>query len=56
MTVFAYEFIFRSWLMCEKGVCAKVVITGTTGTENEKSYSTWRLDYFNNRFQIWLTK
>jgi len=40
----------------KKGVCAKVVTTGTTGTENEKSCSTWGLANFNNRFQIWLTK
>ncbi len=40
----------------KKGVCAKVVTTGTTGIENEKSCSTWCLENFDNRFPEWLTK
>ncbi len=56
MTDLHASLTFDSGSYVKTGLCAKVVTTGTTGTENEKSCSTWRLDYFGNRFEKQLTK
>ncbi len=39
-----------------KGVCANIVTTGTTGIKNEKSCSTWSLERFCNGLQKRLPK